>query len=83
MPTLTIDLPEKLAKRLADEAKYLHVSEEVRIIKLIDKYVTPREYIRAPRNEEGLKRFQTVLESIPSVRVLSTGAPQDALWWIK
>ncbi len=83
MASLTVELPDKLAKRLADEAKLLNISEQVRVVKLLEQYVTPRELLNPRIVERGLPKLVEFLNRIPAVKVVSFSEPSEPPWWIK
>jgi len=83
MASLTVELPDKLAKRLADEAKLLNISEQVRVVKLLEQYVAPRELLNPRIIERGLPKLVEFLNRIPAVRVISSSKPSEPQWWVK
>ena len=83
MIPLTVELPEKLAKRLADEAKLLNISEQARVVKLLEQYVAPRELLNPRIIERGLSKLVEFLNRIPAVRVISSSKPSEPQWWVK
>ena len=83
MASLTVELTDKLAKRLADEAKLLNISEQVRVVKLLEQYVAPRELLNPRIVERGLPKLVDFLNRIPSVRVISSSKPSEPQWWVK
>ena len=83
MAQLTVELPEKLAKRLSKEAELLHVSEQGRIVKLIEQYITPRELLNPRIIERGLPLLTSFLSNIPGVKLISSSKPTEPQWWIK
>ena len=83
MASITIELPDKLAKRLADEAKLLNISEQVRVVKLLEEYVTPRDLLNPRVVERGLPKLVDFLTRIPAVRVISSSEPSEPYWWVK
>jgi hypothetical protein len=83
MASLTVELPEKLARRLADEARSLNISEQVRVVKLLEQYVAPRELLNPRTIERGLPKLVEFLNRIPAVTVISSSKPSEPQWWVK
>ena len=83
MVSLTVELPEKLAKCLADEAKLLNISEQARVVKLLEEHITPRELLNPRIIERGLPKLVNFLNRIPAVKVISFSKPSEPQWWVK
>lgn len=83
MTQLTINVPDKLARRLSAEAKHLGISEEARIARLLETYVTPWELQRPQLIERGLPVLVSFLSRVPATRVISSSPLSEANWWVK
>ena len=80
---MPIELPEDLAKRIAEEAKRLHVTPQQRLTELLDGRVAPARNFAPGVLELGMERLRAVLSRIPGATVLDSSPPAAPLFWIK
>jgi hypothetical protein len=83
MATITIEMPDKLAKRLFEESRKLGITENARIIKLLEQAITPYELMKPGIIEKGLPQLTDFLNKIPGLSAISDSCPNEYQWWVK
>jgi hypothetical protein len=83
MATITIEMPDKLAKRLSEESRKLGISENARIVKLLEQAITPYELMKPGMIEKGMPKLTAFLSRIPGLSVISNSRPNESQWWVK
>jgi hypothetical protein len=83
MATITVEVPDKLAKRLSEESRKLGITENARIVKLLEQAITPYELMKPGMIEKGLPKLTDFLNKIPGISVISNSRPNEYQWWVK
>lgn len=83
MTQIILEIPDKLAKRLSREAEILKISENARIVKLLEENIAPNELLNPKLIENGLPKLVNLIKKIPNVDFVSHSELSETKWWVK